>query len=669
MQPTSTHDEADQATPPRFRGRTTLIVLVTLFLVFLLIAFLPPLVNLSRFRQRIAGNISAVLGRPVHFDRVSLTLLPLPGFTLENFVIDEDPAFGYEPILRAGQVDVTVRLTSLLHPHAEVSKIALSAGSLEMAPSVNLVHASTGKWNIESLLLQASHIQAAPTAQRFAGPARRFPYIEATGARLNLKLDQDKTPVSLTDADFALWLPEPHQWHVRLKAHPVRTDTAPGDTGIVRAEGTLGGADLNAQSLAQVPIDLHGDWRDAQLGGISHLVLGRDPGLRGDFAVSFAITGTIGHNAIATHIKLAKARRADFVPDHTLALEASCDAIAGDTFHSFTSIECRWPPAGSSDPAMLIVAGNLPDVRQPQSASATLTLPSLPVDTFFDWLSIATPHPPTVLAGAGTLAGTLNWRPPPIPTSAARTRGAAPPPPKESPSGKPTLTGELELAGSSIAIDRANNRSISLRDVVLRSTAAPPPTRPHAARSATPQVTPAPDSFDLLPISLALGGKQPAILDGHVDATGYTLHLTGTVLPARLLELAKAVPQLGDGLEPLLDQVADATPDSDHSPETESAEPDESAQPEPAALEPQAEARSAPAPESQPEPRRASSVRPPKSTGNEPAPDATIGGPTLSAVPIHIDFTATRTWGGPQIWRETTPPPTHPHRRTFPANN
>ena len=30
-------------------------------------------------------------GRPVHLDRVSLNLLPLPGFILENFVVEEDP--------------------------------------------------------------------------------------------------------------------------------------------------------------------------------------------------------------------------------------------------------------------------------------------------------------------------------------------------------------------------------------------------------------------------------------------------------------------------------------------------------------------------------------------------------------------------------------------------
>jgi hypothetical protein len=275
----TTHAQSDptaEAALPasRSRGRTRLIGLFILLLILVLIVVLPPLVNVSRFQKRIASNISNALGRPVSFDHVSLTLLPMPGFTLENFVVDEDPAFGFEPVLRADQVDVTLRLSSLWHPHVEFSKISFTE------PSVNLVRVN-GRWNIETLLLQASHLEVAPTAQRFAGPARRFPYIEATGARLNLKFDQEKSPVSLTDTDFALWLPEPHQWHLRLEAHPVRTDSIPGDTGTIRAEGTLGGAEFKAASLAQIPIDLEGDWRDAQLGGISRLMLGRDPGVRG----------------------------------------------------------------------------------------------------------------------------------------------------------------------------------------------------------------------------------------------------------------------------------------------------------------------------------------------------------------------------------------------------
>ena len=601
MHSTRNDDATDQRTRPRLRGRGSLVVLLTLLLLFLLIAFLPPLVNVSRFQKRIAGNISTALGRPVHFDSVSLTLLPLPGFTLKTFVIDEDPAFGFEPVLRADEVQVTLRISSLWHPHVEFSKIAFSE------PSVNLVRAPNGKWNIESLLLQASHIQAAPTSQRFAGPARRFPYIEATGARLNLKLDQEKTPVSLTDADFALWLPEPHQWHLRLEAHPTRTDTSPGDTGTLRAEGTLGRADVNAASLAQIPIDLHGDWRNAQLGGVGSLLLGRDPELRGDFSLSFSIAGTVGRNSIAVNLKLAKARRADFVPSRMLALEAGCKAIAGETFHSFTSIECRWPPAETSNPNILSLTASLPDVRNLDSASASITIPALPADTLSDWLSVASPHPPTIVAGAGTLAASLNWGLPSAPVN------DGPPRPKLHP--EPSFSGEVELSGSSIETDPLTHRSVPLGTVVFRSSPTSS-TQPFGSRAshialANVQAEIRPSSFDLLPLSLALGGKQAAILDGHFEPAGYTLHLTGTVVAGSLLELANAVPQFGDGLGLLLEKIAAVAPDPDAKPFAIDAPP--------------------------------------------PVSSKIATAPVLSTTPIHIDLTATRAWGGPQTWHQTAP--------------
>jgi len=587
MQPTHANDETDQESPPAPRSYRRLIALFCVLVVILLLTFIPPLINVSRLQLRIARNISASIGRPVHFDRVSLDLLPLPGFTLENFVVDEDPAFGSEPILRADQVRVTLRLTSLWR-HAEFPKISLTD------PSVNLVRAPNGHWNVEAILLQASHLDAAPTAQTFSGPARRFPYIEATGARLNLKLGQEKTPFSFTDADFALWLPEPHQWHLRLEAHPLRTDTAPGDTGTLRVEGTLGGADRNVGSLAEIPIDLHGDWRDAQLGGLSLLVFGSDAGLRGDFSLTFSILGAVGHNAIATHIALAKARRADFIPEQPLSLDAACSANAQNNFQSFSAIECHWPPADSSDPSLLILAADLPDVHQPRTASISLTIPALPAATFFDWLSVASPHAP---AGTGTLAGVLAYGPQP---SAASRPGQPPPTPRSA------WSGDLEFSMGSIEFDPLTHRSIALDDVILRST--PPAAASAHSHSAPP--SPAPDSFDLLPIALPLGGKQPATLDGHVDATGYTLHLTGTVICANLLELGNAVPQFGDGLQPVLDQIAAAMPDT----------------------------------------------APPAKSGN--AADR-----ILSSVPIHVDLTATRAWGSAQVWRNTTPPAPARHRR------
>ena len=204
----------------------------------LVMVLLPPfIVSVNRYRRQIASSISASLGRPVHMDSVTLNVLPLPGFTLTKFVVGEDPAFGSEPVIRAETVRVVLRVSSLWRRRVEFSRITLDD------PSVNLVHRPDGRWNIEGILLQASKIEAAPTAQSGAGPAPRFPYIEATGARVNMKMGLEKMPLALTEAEFALWLPQPQQWRLRLEGKPTRTDTAAADTGTIRLQGTLGGAD------------------------------------------------------------------------------------------------------------------------------------------------------------------------------------------------------------------------------------------------------------------------------------------------------------------------------------------------------------------------------------------------------------------------------------------
>ena len=597
QEPNPIHERtADQST------RSRLIAILIAVGVLLLLVLLPPYLNVSQLQHRVARNISAALGRPVHFDQINLNLLPMPGFTLQNFVVDENPAFGSEPILRASQVRANLRIRSLWSRHVEFSRISLTE------PSINLVHTADGQWNIGSLLMQAAGTQTAgaPTGagasatQGNTNPAPHLPYIEASGARLNLKLDQEKTPFSLTDADFALFLSQPHQWSLRMEAHPVRTDTSPADTGTLRIEATLGGQDAatgnsSDDSLANLPINLQGSWQDVQLGGLSRLLAARDAGLRGELELNLSLLGTLGQSSISARIQLNNTRRADFVPPHLLSVDADCQATARNSFHTFTKIACHWPPSDSSDPKLLTLTADIPDVRQLNSISATLNIPSLPAESFFDWLGVATPHPPSGFTGSGTLAGNLVWAVAPQPrasTTPRTKRDATQPAPEH-----PVLTGEIEFSHESLQLPGIENKAIPLGTLLLRST--PPMVHPTAQRDSTASAPLA--SFDLSPISLPLGAKQTAFLEGHVDASGYVLHLTGPVLLDHLLALGDAVPQLGDGLRQLMQPAPSPT-------------------------------RSAP-----------------------PAKPATAPGP------IHIDLTVTRAWGGPQMWSQATPAPTQKH--------
>jgi AsmA protein len=526
MDPTYDYGEAVEAdSPPTLSTRTLrrLLYLAVAALVILLLVMLPPLISVNRYQKRIATSIGYSLGRPVHLDKVSLNLLPLPGFILENLVVDEDPAFGSEPVIRANSVRATLRFSSLWRRRVEFSTISFTD------PSVNLVHLANGKWNLESILLHAAHIDAAPTAQRRAGAAPRFPYIEATGARINLKFNQEKTPFSLADADFALWLPDPQQWHLRIQARPTRTDTNASDTGTLQVEGTLG----RAASLGQVPISLRGEWRNVPLGQASLIVFGRDAGLRGDMILSANAQGTVSNSAIQTRLQLTGARRADFVPVQPLDVDLQCLGGATSDFHSFQDIHCSWPPAGSSNPPTLAISGAIPDIRDPNSAAIEIGTPGLPAATLIDWLRVASSRVPADLAASGTLTGSLSYRP--------------------NPASATPWQGEMLLTNAGLINPRSGATSLVTGDVSVQSVAPPLPDA-HRKNQAAARQAPAPPipGFQLAPTALALGGKDPAILEGHFDATGYTLHLTGMASVARLRALAAALPQLGDGLAEVL---------------------------------------------------------------------------------------------------------------------
>jgi AsmA protein len=526
MDPTYEYGEAVGADSPPSLSTPTLrrlLYLALAALAILLLVLLPPLISVNRYQKRIANSIGDSLGRPVHLDKVSLNLLPLPGFILENLVVDEDPAFGSEPVIRANSVRATLRITSLWRRRIEFSTISFTD------PSVNLVHLANGKWNLQTILLHAAHIDAAPTAQKNAGAAPRFPYIEATGARLNFKLDHEKSPFSLTEADFALWLPDPQQWHLRIKARPTRTDTNASDTGTLQLEGTLG----RAASFGQVPISLRGEWRNVPLGQASLVVFGRDAGLRGDMILSANAQGTVSDSAIQTRLQLTGARRAEFVPAQPLDVNLQCLGTATGDFHSFQDIHCSWPPAGSSDPPTLAISGTIPNIRNPNSAAIEIGTPGLPAATLLDWLHVASSRVPSNIAASGTLTGTLSYRPDP----------ASPTP----------WQGEMLLTNASLVNPGSGPTSLVTGDVTVQSVAPPPPD-PHRKKQPTAKQPPdpPPSGFQLAPTTLALGGKDPAILDGHFDTTGYTLHLTGMASIARLHALAAALPQFGDGLAEVL---------------------------------------------------------------------------------------------------------------------
>ena len=304
-------------------------------IVFLLLLgiFLPPNINGVRFRDQLAGSLSNALGRAVKIGQVKYRVFPRPGFDVYDLQVMDDPAFSAEPLLTCGKVNADLRLTSLWHGRLEIANLKLSDDS--SPASLNLVY-SKGHWNLESLLLRVEQVPTAPTARRSAEQRSRFPYIEATSGRINLKVDTEKTPFTVTNTDFAFWLASEDVWHLRMEGRPIRTDKNLNDTGIIRMEGDL----RRSRALRDMPLKIDLAWDKAQLGQFSNLVAGQDRGWRGGLAATLQLSGTPANLHITGSADLDSFRRYDINRNTMPRLHARCQ---GDYIRESLDMKCDMP--------------------------------------------------------------------------------------------------------------------------------------------------------------------------------------------------------------------------------------------------------------------------------------------------------------------------------------
>ncbi len=378
---------------------------LALILTLLLLAAIPPLINLGRFQHRIAGSVSRSIGRPIAFRALSFRLLPWPALLFQDFAVDEDPRFGFEPALRAPQVTATPSFTSLWRGRFELARVELSS------PSVNLVRNPDGRWSVGALLLQASRAPNAPTGSRRPGPAPRFPYITATDARINLKRGAEKLPYSLLDADFSMSLASPGTYSLKLEGRPVRTDVvlSANDTGTLRIKGEV----HRASAFGAMPLNLYAEWKDASLSQLSQLVSGRDGGWRALVDASAELTGDLDRLFVRTRIVAANLHRQEFTPERTYTVDARCRGLYSRADPSADAFSCRWPLGAG---ALTLASSALPAQPAGQNAPAadrtyTLGLDRIPADVLAATLGLLRQNMPAPARFTGELSGGFLYRP------------------------------------------------------------------------------------------------------------------------------------------------------------------------------------------------------------------------------------------------------------------
>ena len=305
--------------------------------------------------------------------------------------------------------------------------------------------------------------------------------------------------MALTEAEFALWLPKPEQWRLRLEGHPSRTDTGATDTGVVRVQGTLG----KAGTLKDVPVDLTAEWSAAPLGAMSKVLVGWDAGLRGDMTLRTSVVGTVGDNAVQSRLELRGVRRADFVPAEAIDADVACAGEAVGVFHGLKSLRCAWPADATA--AGVVVTAELPELRKPGAVEGEAVVTDARAQGLVQALQVASPRVDAGLTLGGEISGAVSL---------------------------PALRGSLKIADARLAV--RDGEAFVDQDVEGELIGG---------------------SLTVAPVRVELGGV--ATLDGHLDRTGYGLHLSGTFLRSRLMEMAKALPQFGDGLEEAVPVVGD----------------------------------------------------------------------------------------------------------------
>ncbi|HEV2426231.1 MAG TPA: AsmA family protein [Terriglobia bacterium] len=263
-------------------------------LVLLVAWLLPSLLSAERFRRRLETRLEQALGRSVHFGSISPKLLPLPGFSLDNVTISEDPAFGSEPFARVDHADCDLALWGLLRGRIELGRLRLEGAT------INVVRSPPDRWNVDRLVSAA-----APAA---AGRNLPTLSIEVQDARLNFEEDTVKKPFTVTGLDGRVIIDRAAgAFSFDVSGTPVRTDLglpSPGRLALVGAWRPLAGGTVDATLRT----------RGALLYDWIPLVTGRNPDIYGVLDVDMRVGGSLRLLTLDGHLRLSRTRRWESLP-------------------------------------------------------------------------------------------------------------------------------------------------------------------------------------------------------------------------------------------------------------------------------------------------------------------------------------------------------------------
>ena len=500
-----------------------------LVLALLAIVIVPPLVSVSRYKSRITQLISASLGRPVRLSSVELRVLPRPGFVLTDLTVEDDPAYGAEPFMHANTVTASIRLLSLWRGRLEISRISVDEASL------NLVRTASGRWNLDTLLGNSAGKSGDGSGLLPLPRKVPLPYLEATNSRINIKNGSEKLPFSLVETDVSFWQEEPGDWRIRLRGQPARTDVSLdlADTGIVRLEASV----RRTVELRQMPVHLDLEWREAQLGQLSRLVIGADPGWRGALTGELHLDGTADSAQVKTRLTATGVHRAEFSPAAPMDFDANC----GFTYHypsrAVEKLVCD-SPLGDGH---IRLGGELPG--EGASPKISVELDKIPVAAGLDALRTVRSGFGPGLEARGLVSGKINYAAKTqengAPEKIARTRAGAKRAQTASEAASGSLTGSLIVEGFQLSGDGLR-QPILVPRLVLEPMMEPVMSGERQKAKLVRAGAQAASGAPALVATMAVpaGGASPLEVTTRLAVSGYQVTVKGQAAVARARELA-----------------------------------------------------------------------------------------------------------------------------------
>jgi hypothetical protein len=233
-------------------------------------AWIVPRISADKYKESMRTALESALGRKVEFSTLKFQLFPLPGFTLTNLTVWEDPAIGAEPLAYVAAVHALPRFSSLLTGTLALSSVDLDDASITLTriePPGSPIPAkpaadSSVRWNFTSLMRPAY--------------AANFPSVHMLSGRVNFKFGDTKSIFYLLHTDVDLWPPSSSRapWTIRVRAQPARTDRPARGFGYFSARGQW------RQSDNSVTLDVK--LEQSELGDMLTLFEGRESGVLGE---------------------------------------------------------------------------------------------------------------------------------------------------------------------------------------------------------------------------------------------------------------------------------------------------------------------------------------------------------------------------------------------------